>query len=224
MKRLLILFFFISFSCSDKKDNSPNDFKTLFMADCLRDLNKLTKRECKFYFDDYWLDDDKRHPDSLATKKFNFALRVYIEKEIIDSLHRDVSSILMQNKEQFRMDTAVYISYPNFVQKDLYKNKNVLNDLKKYISSMTIIQDSLRLIQKDIEKTRVGPKKEKIICQLSRQTVFFNDIAKCNSNAELFLETEKQFNILYRELNCTLYSIKLVNQWKSASNHHKTRI
>ena len=224
MKRLLILIFVINFSCSDKKDNPTNDFKTLFLADCLRDLNKATKRECKFYLDDFWLDDDKRHPDSLATKKFNLALRAYIEKEIIDSLHRDVCSILMQNNEQFSMDTAVYVTYPSFVSNDVFKSQTVLNALKTYVASMTAIQDSLRVIQKDIEKTRLGPKDEKIICQLSRQTVSFNDIEKSSSNAELFLETEKQFNIVYRELQCTLFSITLAFKWKSAKRHYKTRI
>lgn len=224
MKRLLILILLINFSCSDKKDNSTNDLKTLFLADCLRDLNKATKRECKLYLNDYWLDEDNRNPDSLATKKFNFALRVYIEKEIIDSLHKEVSAILMQNEKQFQQDTAVYISYPNFVEKGVYKNKEVINGLKKYISSMATIQDSLRLIQKDIEKTRTGPKNEKIICQLSRQTVSFIDIEKCNSNAELYLETEKQFNIVYRELQCTFYFVQFAYVWKSASNHRKTRI
>ena len=226
MKKLLIIIFFINFSCLDKQDNPRSDFKTLFLADCMKDLNVETDHNCENYLDDYYLKKDSLGKDSIATTKHYFGLGVFLQKEIVDSLYKNLPSILFhnENNNKFSIDTTTYISSPNLVSGEQYKKPDIKATLKKYIGLLVMVQDSLRSIQTSIEAYRIGPKKEKIVCQLSRQNIFFTDIEKSSSNAGLFLETEKQFNIIYRELECTLFSISMVYKWKSANNHYKIRI
>lgn len=224
MKRLLILIFLLNFSCSDKQDNSRNDFKALFLADCMKDLNVETDHNCENFLSKYYLKEDSLGQDSVSTAKHYFGLGAYLQKVIIDSLYKKLPFVLLKNNSKYPIDTTTYISSPNIVPNDQFKNNDIRETLKQYINLLATVQDSLRSIQTDIESYRLGPKKEKIICQLSRQTIFYTDIEKSSSNAELFLETEKQFNIIYRELECTLYSIDFIYKWKSAERYYKTRI
>jgi hypothetical protein len=211
-------------SCNNNLKNY-SDQETLYFADCIKDLNTSLQKTNEKYLDKYYLDDSLRGKDSINDKKFYFATLIYGEKLEIDSLYKLLNSVLFINEKYKSIDTMPYITAPNIIDMNKNIETNIVNNISDILNVLKVKQTKLIEIRHEIEKLRPGTKNELIDCQLCRQNVNVELAISSHINPAIFYTNiEKAFNLVYREMNCCLFTVSLLNVRKVAQRNYKVRI
>lgn len=224
-KYVLIMFLLLAISaCNKPKENNQNLNKLLYLAEITHDFNNYQE----------WFADENIYElcaiDTLTGKikgnklKYHYGRLLLFKKDTIDSLHKLLAGTLWLDKKNKPIDTMTYTNSTTIVSADAAPSERLKNQIMNYVDVLSKIQGSLISIKAEVEKQRPGTKNEKIICQ---NCTFFNSseaIKNTKNMAELYLETENQFTIIYRELRCTAFAVSILDKRKMATNNYKIRI
>jgi hypothetical protein len=216
------LIFALSSCTSSKSEKNVAD--NLYFADVVYDLNEFQIEFSRKVIKTYYLEDSLRGKDSLKDLKFHYASVLYFKKKTIDSLYKTLPTVFW-GKSPFKvLDTMVYKNSTNIFYGDSEVDDDIKTTLIKYVVILKTLQKDISDIRKEIESKRPGEKKEKIDCQNCKTLNSEDAINKVKNFSELYLETENQFLITYRELACSSFAIELINVRKVANNNYKVRI
>ena len=223
IQTLFLILVTLFFSCNDVKKNNTSK-ENIFFADINNDLNSFLKDYSKKNISSYYLEDGSRGKDSIKDAEFHYAALLYFKMNSIDSLYQMLPNIYWASEKYSELDTMVYINSNNIVNSDSKVSQAIKVKLVELINHLSNIQLQLKVLRIEMEELRPGIKNEKLNCQNCKFNVSSNEINKISTMAELYLEIEKQFVIIYRELACTTFAIELLDVRKVASNSYKVRI
>lgn len=224
-KYILITFLLLAIiACNNPKENIQDLSKLLYLAEITHNFNDYQE----------WFADENIYElctiDTLTGKikgnklKYHYGRQLLFKKDTIDSLHQLLAGTLWLDKKNKPIDTMTYTNSTTIVSADAVPSERLKNQIMSYVDVLSKIQVSLILIKAEVEKQRPGTKNEKVICQNCTILNSSETIKNTNNMAELYLETENQFTIIYRELRCTAFAVSLLDKRKTATNNYKIRI
>lgn len=224
-KYVLIMFLLLAISaCNKPKENNQDLNKLLYLAEITHNFNDYQEWFADENIHEFYLEDTLRGKDKMKDLKFHYGRLLIFKKDTIDSLHKLLAGTLWLDKKNKPIDTMTYTNSTTIVSANALPSERLKNQIMSYVDVLSKIQVSLISIKAEIEKQRLGTKNEKIICQ---NCMVFNSseaIKNTKNMAELYLETENQFTIIYRELRCTAFAVSLLDKRKVATNYYKIRI
>ncbi len=227
MKRKLLnfslLLYLFCFGCSSRKeDNNAKD--ELFFADIVSGLNINLHDDSFNKIQNYYLEESSKGLDSIKDLQFNYAGRLFFKAKTIDSLYQMLPGIFWGESKYSMLDTTIYVNSVNIVSANSPISQNISNELIRHIKVLENLQLQIIKIRLEIEAQRPGSKNEKLDCQNCKTKISISGVENANTLASVYLETEKQFLIINRELNCSVFAIQLINTRKVASKNYKVRI
>lgn len=196
----------------------------LFLADVKHDLNSFLKEYSEGNVNSYYLKDSLRGKDSISDIKFYYSGLLYFKMVTIDSLYKIIPGIFWNEEKFNHLDTMPYVNSVSIIEENAEIDQKIKDKLITIINSLIKIQPEIIKIKEEMEKLRPGTKKEKLNCQNCKIKSSSEGIKSAKVMSELYVEVEKQFVIVYRELACATFAIELIDVRKVATNSYKIRI
>lgn len=219
-----ILFAAIAGAGCIKKASDDELNRLLYIADVTHDLNIFQEDRAYENIHEFYLEDSLRGKDKMKDLKFHYGRLLIFKKDTIDSLHKLLAGTFWKNELNKAMDTMTYVNSEGVVSSNAIPGLGLKGKIISYVDILSKVQLRLIEIKNEIERQRPGTKNEKIVCQNCKVFNSSEGIKKANNMAELYFETENQFTIIYRELRCTAFAIKLLDVGKVAKRDYKVRI
>ncbi|MCE3239479.1 MAG: hypothetical protein K0R24_2460 [Gammaproteobacteria bacterium] len=209
-------------------DNIDKKLKTkdvLYYADIEKDLSRYLTDYSYNKLNSYYLEDSLVDKDSIKRIKYYYSILLLDKNKTLDSLGLLLPEVFWLDKNyKPDFDSMTYVNSVNVVKGDAEINESVRKRALSYVEIFSKMQTDIIDLRLEMEKLRPGKKNEKINCLVCKELISPDGIKQAKTMAQLYLETEKQFVIIFRELGCATYAIELIDQRKVATNSHKIRI
>lgn len=221
----LIVFLSLAVSaCDTPKENNKDLIKILYLAEITNNFNDKLEWFADENIHEFYIEDSLWGKDKIKDLKYDYGRLLILKKDTIDSLHKRLAGTFWLDANKKPIDTMTYVNSITIVSADAIPSERLKNEIISYVETLTKIQQSLLSIKAEVEKQRPGNKNERIDCQNCKSLNSSEAIRKTTNMAELYLETENQFTIIYRELRCTAFAISLLDVPKRVSKLYKIRI